>query len=584
MNKPVLVVMAAGMGSRYGGMKQIDPVGPNGQGLMDYSLYDARRAGFETVIFVIKHEIEDAFKAAIGDRVAKVMNVKYAFQQLDELPAGFSIPEGRVKPWGTCHAVLAAKDLIDGPFAVINADDYYGPEAFQVMYDYLSTHADDEFYRYCMVSYLLKNTLSENGSVARGVCIKNEDGTLQSVTERTRIEPCDGGAHYTEDGGESWVDLPGDTPVSMNLWGFGKSFLDEAEQRFAGWLTENLPKNPLKCEYFLPLVVTELIEEGKAKIDYDKCVSCGMCLVNCPFGAIVDKGQIFQLITAMKKKKKVIAIVAPAFVGQFGPKASPEKLTAAMKKLGFADVVEVAIGADLCSIEEAKDFMREVPEHQPFMATSCCPAWSVMAKKLFPTLAPYISMALTPMVLTARMLKKDDPDACIAFIGPCAAKKLEASRRTIRSDVDFVLTFEELMGMFNAKGVTFEDITDEEKVDLCEGTGDGRGFAVSGGVAKAVADVIHKLDPEREVKVVSAQGLKDCRKLLTLAKAGKYDGYLLEGMACPGGCVAGAGTLQAVEKSTALVNKYVKDAPLQNSLDSKYEINLDLITEPHDDK
>ena len=187
MNKPVLVVMAAGMGSRYGGMKQIDPVGPNGQVIMDYSLYDARRAGFETVIFVIKHEIEDAFKAAIGDRMAKAMNVKYAFQQLEELPVGFAVPEGRVKPWGTCHAVLAAKPLIDGPFAVINADDYYGPEAFQVMYDYLSTHADDDFYRYCMVSYLLKNTLSENGSVARGVCIKNEDGTLQSVTER----PCE---------------------------------------------------------------------------------------------------------------------------------------------------------------------------------------------------------------------------------------------------------------------------------------------------------------------------------------------------------------------------------------------------------
>ena len=254
------------LNATMGGMKQIDPVGPNGQVIMDYSLYDARRAGFETVIFVIKHEIEDAFKAAIGDRVAKAMNVKYAFQQLEELPAGFAVPEGRVKPWGTCHAVLAAKPLIDGPFAVINADDYYGPEAFQVMYDYLSTHADDDFYRYCMVSYLLKNTLSENGSVARGVCIKNEDGTLQSVTERTRIEPCDGGAHYTEDGGESWVDLPGDTPVSMNLWGFGKSFLDEAEQRFAGWLTENLPVNPLKCEYFLPLVVTELIEEHKAKI------------------------------------------------------------------------------------------------------------------------------------------------------------------------------------------------------------------------------------------------------------------------------------------------------------------------------
>ena len=266
MNKPVLVVMAAGMGSRYGGMKQIDPVGPNGQVIVDYSLYDARRAGFETVIFVIKHEIEDAFKAAIGDRVSKAMNVKYAFQQLEELPAGYTVPEGRVKPWGTCHAVLAAKDLIDGPFAVINADDYYGPEAFRVMYDYLSTHEDGSYYDYCMVSYLLRNTVSENGSVARGVCVTNPDGTLHSVIERTRIEPYADGVHYTEDGGASWTDLPGDTPVSMNLWGFGKSFLDEAENRFAAWLDANLPTNPLKCEYFLPLVVSELIGEKKAAV------------------------------------------------------------------------------------------------------------------------------------------------------------------------------------------------------------------------------------------------------------------------------------------------------------------------------
>ena len=266
MNKPVLVVMAAGMGSRYGGMKQIDPVGPNGQVIMDYSLYDARRAGFETVVFVIKHEIEDAFKATIGDRVSKVMQVHYAFQQLDELPAGYTIPEGRAKPWGTCHAVLAAKPFIDGPFAVVNADDYYGPEAFRVMYEYLSTHSDGELYDYCMVSYLLQNTVSENGSVARGVCQANPDGTLHSVTERTRIETYAGGIHYTEDGGESWTDLPGETPVSMNLWGFGKSFLEEADRRFAGWLDENLAKNPLKCEYFLPLVVTELLEEGKARV------------------------------------------------------------------------------------------------------------------------------------------------------------------------------------------------------------------------------------------------------------------------------------------------------------------------------
>ena len=182
-----------------------------------------------------------------------------------------------------------------------------------------------------------------------------------------------------------------------------------------------------------------------------------MCIVNCPFGAISDKGQIFQLIQSIKKGDRVIAIVAPAFVGQFGPQMTPEKLKNAMKLLGFDDVVEVAIGADLCTIEEAKDFMREVPANQPFMATSCCPSWSVMAKKLFPELAPYISMALTPMVLTARLMKKEHKNCKVAFIGPCSAKKLEASRRSIRSDVDFVLTFEELMGMFEAKDVHFEE-------------------------------------------------------------------------------------------------------------------------------
>ena len=266
MNKPVLVVMAAGMGSRYGGMKQIDPVGPCGQVIVDYSLYDARRAGFETVIFVIKHEIEEAFKAAIGDRVSRVMDVKYAFQQLDELPEGYTIPEGRVKPWGTCHAVLAAKPYIHGPFAVINADDYYGPEAFKVIYDYLSTHTDGEVYDYCMVSYLLKNTVSENGSVARGVCALNEDSTLHSVTERTRIETYEGGIHYTEDGGKSWADLPADCVVSMNLWGFTPAYVQEAKAGFAAFLQASLPVNPMKCEYYLPTVVTNALEAGKADV------------------------------------------------------------------------------------------------------------------------------------------------------------------------------------------------------------------------------------------------------------------------------------------------------------------------------
>lgn len=266
MSKPVLVVMAAGMGSRYGGMKQIDPVGPGGQVIMDYSLYDAHRAGFDTVVFVIKQEMEQAFRAAIGDRVARVMEVKYAFQRLEDLPAGIAVPKGRVKPWGTCHAVLAAREQIDGPFAVINADDYYGPQAFRVMYDYLSTHTDGAVYDYCMVSYLLRNTVSEHGSVSRGVCTANPDGTLAGVTERTRIEKYDGGIRYTEDGGASWTGLDGDTPVSMNLWGFGRSFLDEAQSRFGPWLAENLEKNPLKCEYFLPTVASGLIEEGKAKV------------------------------------------------------------------------------------------------------------------------------------------------------------------------------------------------------------------------------------------------------------------------------------------------------------------------------
>ena len=314
-------------------------------------------------------------------------------------------------------------------------------------------------------------------------------------------------------------------------------------------------------------------ENGCAKIDYDKCVSCGMCLVNCPFGAIADKGQIFQLIHSINRGDRVIAIVAPAFVNQFGPELTPEKVKPAMKMLGFDDVVEVAIGADLCTIEEAHDFMEKVPEKQPFMATSCCPSWSVMAKKLFPTLAPYISMALTPMVLTARLMKKEHKNCRVAFIGPCAAKKLEASRRTIRSDVDFVLTFEELMGMFQAKGINFAEVEPGEP--FTDSTAAGRGFAVGGGVAQAVADCIKQIDPDREVKVQSAQGLHYCKRMLMLAKAGKYDGYLLEGMGCPGGCVAGAGTLQPIAKASASVKQYMNQAEHKLASESQYSIALD---------
>jgi len=309
-------------------------------------------------------------------------------------------------------------------------------------------------------------------------------------------------------------------------------------------------------------------EYGRATIDHNKCVSCGQCLVSCPFGAIADKGQIFQVVHAIMQGGEIYAAVAPAFVGQFGPKMTPEKLRGALQKLGFTDVEEVAVGADLCTIEEAHDFLENVPDKLPFLATSCCPAWSVMAKKEFPEYAKCISMALTPMVLTARRLKKEHPNCKVVFVGPCAAKKLEASRRSIRSDVDFVLTFEEIMGMFEAKNVDFNaDIPDS---DLNEATAAGRGFAVSGGVADAVVKAIKKLDPDREVKVRAAQGLNECRQMMRLAKAGKLNGYLLEGMACPGGCVAGAGTLEPVTKATALVNVYKNKADKKNALDSQY--------------
>ncbi len=268
-NRPILVVMAAGMGSRYGGLKQIDPVGPHGEAILDYSLYDARRAGFETVVFIIKPEIDEAFRQSVGARAeAAGLTVRYAYQTLDRLPAGFAVPEGRQKPWGTAHAVLAAADQIDAPFAVINADDYYGPTGFRLIHDHLAAACagPDATAPWAMVGFLLGNTVSANGSVSRGVCQLDEHSRLVQVTERTRIEKRGDGIAYTEDGGASWVPLPADAVVSMNLWGFTPDFVDRARAGFAAFLTENLPKNPLKCEYYLPSVVTAALEAGDAAV------------------------------------------------------------------------------------------------------------------------------------------------------------------------------------------------------------------------------------------------------------------------------------------------------------------------------
>ena len=246
------------------------------------------------------------------------------------------------------------------------------------------------------------------------------------------------------------------------------------------------------------------------------------------------------------------------------------ELKAAMRTLGFADVVEVAIGADLCTVEEANDFLKEVPEKLDWMGTSCCPAWSMMAKKLFPQFKENISMALTPMVITARMVKKDHPDARIVFIGPCAAKKLEANRKSVRSDVDFVLTFEELQGMFDAKDINFAEIETDPADSMDEGTGFGRGFAVGGGVAAAVVEAIKHIDPSREIQIEYGDGLRECKKMLMMAKAGKRNGYLLEGMGCPGGCVAGAGTIAPVKDSTMSVERFKNAAVVQSTTESPY--------------
>lgn len=266
MKEPTLIIMAAGMGSRYGGLKQMDPITDKGEIILDFSLYDAMLAGFKRAIFVIKEEMEADFRQLIDDRAGKHMKVEYAFQKLEDIPDGFEIPEGRVKPWGTAHAVLSCRHLIDGPFAVINADDYYGPSGFQSIYDFLTNNPEKDKYYYCMVGFRLENTITENGHVARGVCKIDEQGYLEQVTERTKIQRQPAGISYTEDDGKTWTVLPDETTVSMNFWGFTKSMMEEMEARFPAFLEKALKENPEKGEFYLPFVADSLVKEGKAKV------------------------------------------------------------------------------------------------------------------------------------------------------------------------------------------------------------------------------------------------------------------------------------------------------------------------------
>lgn len=342
----------------------------------------------------------------------------------------------------------------------------------------------------------------------------------------------------------------------------GKSHIDQEKCIKCGKCKSACPYDAISCKarpYKMACGVGAIESDamGRAYINNDKCVSCGMCMVNCPFGAISDKSQIFQLAHALKDGEEIVAEIAPAYAGQFGDNITPRNLKAALKELGFSEFYEVALGADIGAVAEAHHYVEKVVTGElPFLLTSCCPSWAMLAKKYFPDLIDQVSQELTPMVATARTIKQKHPNAKVVFIGPCAAKKLEAMRRDVRSDVDFVITFEELQAMFDAKNI---DLTQyEAESSFHDATGAGRGYAVAGGVAEAIEKCIHEYYPDVEVNIEHAEGLAECKKMLALAKAGRMNGCLIEGMGCPGGCVAGAGTNIPVPKAQKNIKEFVK--------------------------
>ena len=340
----------------------------------------------------------------------------------------------------------------------------------------------------------------------------------------------------------------------------GKSYIDQEKCIKCGKCKSVCPYDAISqkerpCAKACGVNAIESDKMGRAFINSDKCVSCGM--VNCPFGAISDKSQIFQLAHALKKGDEVVAEIAPAYAGQFGDNITPRNLKAALQELGFSEFYEVALGADIGAVAEAHHYVEKVTTGElPFLLTSCCPSWAMLAKKYFPEMVDRVSQELTPMVATARTIKQKHPNAKVVFIGPCAAKKLEAMRRTVRSDVDFVITFEELQAMFDAKDI---DLTKyEAESSFHDATGAGRGYAIAGGVADAIEKVVHEYYPGIDVHIEHAEGLAECKKALALAKAGKMNGCLIEGMGCPGGCVAGAGTNIPVVKAQKKIKDFVK--------------------------
>ncbi len=359
----------------------------------------------------------------------------------------------------------------------------------------------------------------------------------------------------------------------------GKSVINQEKCIKCGKCKEICPYDAIgklerPCERACGVKAFETDDLGRAVINNDKCVSCGMCMVSCPFGAISDKSQVFQLSRALREGKRIVVALAPAFVGQFGDDVTPKKLKQALIQLGFENVHEVALGADIGAMAEARHYAEKVITGElPFLLTSCCPSWAMLAKKQFPDMIDSISNELTPMVATARSIKKKDPEVKVVFIGPCAAKKLEASRHDVRSDVDFVITFEELQGMFDAKGIVPSEM--EGETSFHDATAIGRGYAVAGGVASAVEACLKEYYTEMPIRIEHAEGLAECKKTLLLAKAGKMNGCLIEGMGCPGGCMGGAGTNISLNKAKASLKKYQDNSTEKIPAYEVLEIELD---------
>lgn len=386
-------------------------------------------------------------------------------------------------------------------------------------------------------------------------------------------EACPEKSYYTTDNCRNCLAHPCTNVCPVNAISMGKngSIIDSEKCIRCGRCKEACPYSAIvvyerPCAAACGVNAINSDTYGRADIDQDKCVACGRCIAECPFGAISDKTQIFQLIKAIKSGKRVYGAIAPSYIGQFGVTTSPEQIIEAIKQLGFIDVIEVALGADLTTLHEAKEYLEKVPEEIPFMGTSCCFSWTLMIKNEFPEFYDQVSDSGSPMRYTAEHIKVKDPDAVVVFIGPCTSKKLEALDTKVQSDVDFVITFEELMGMFVAKNIEPSEIKIEKEDE--DASALGRGYPIAGGVAESVKVVAQELEPEREIHIQGANTLSECAKMLKIAKAGKLNGYLLEGMACPGGCIAGVGTMTSVNRVKRQIEKYKKGSSFKTPLEN----------------